>query len=317
MKSFTQKSFIMLVCFVLTVFLLPKISFAKGIIENQDPIFRDYITIGGVVLLALIVFGFIVSNNILRIRALNLENESMQRRISNYEVANKVFGSIFFECSHETNELTFDENYEAILGKMPHYKKLSEFGQTNPNIFPDDLMNIARFAQNLLKGAKYSSAEYRFIMPNGSLVWHKIEAQTFFELNGKPVSIVGRIININNQKLEMLRLQQIASSDSLTGLLSNRPAKAAISEFLQYEGKQGTHALYLLDLDNFHDVNYAVGHIAGDSILSLIAERLKAQFSDNDIVARLGGDEFIVLQKNVGEKSKIKAKADKVLEVLT
>ena len=134
MKSFTQKSFIMLVCFVLTVFLLPKISFAKGIIENQDTIFRDYITIGGVVLLALIVFGFIVSNNILRIRALNLENESMQRRISNYEVANKVFGSIFFECSHETNELTFDENYEAILGKMPHYKKLSEFGQTNPRV---------------------------------------------------------------------------------------------------------------------------------------------------------------------------------------
>ena len=148
-------------------------------------------------------------------------------------------------------------------------------------------------------------------------MWHKIEAQTFFELSGKPASIVGRIININNQKLEMLRLQQIASSDSLTGLLSNRPAKDAIKEFLSGEGKAGTHALYLIDLDNFHDVNYMVGHFTGDAILSKVAEKLKAQFDENDIFARIGGDEFIVLQKNVASIREIREHAENAVKVLS
>lgn len=306
-----------MVCMVLTFVLYPKTVLANNLSKTGFSPLSEYITIIGAVFLALIVFGLIIYNNFRNIHRLNRENKSMQKLISNYEVANKVFGSIFFEGSHETNELHFDGNYSTILGREPYYKRLSDFGQHNPYVYPDDLVEIARFGQNLQKGAKYASAEFRYIMQNGSLVWHKIEAQTFFELSGKPASIVGRIININNQKLEMLRLQQIASSDSLTGLLSNRPAKDAIKEFLSGEGKAGTHALYLIDLDNFHDVNYMVGHFTGDAILSKVAEKLKAQFDENDIFARIGGDEFIVLQKNVASIREIREHAENVVKVLS
>lgn len=103
-----------------------------------------------------------------------------------------------------------------------------------------------------------------------------------------------RITELEDQLAET---EQQAASDPLTGLnnraIFDKGLKDLASRF-------GSHfALALVDVDNFKHVNDTYGHLAGDQVLTCVANSLRAAFRSDDIVARHGGDEFAVLIKDV------------------
>ena len=57
-------------------------------------------------------------------------------------------------------------------------------------------------------------------------------------------------------------------------------------------------AVMFIDIDKFKDINDSMGHDVGDTILRVVANRLKNSIRESDIVARFGGDEFIMLVDN-------------------
>lgn len=93
-----------------------------------------------------------------------------------------------------------------------------------------------------------------------------------------------------------------ARHDMLTGL-QNRSglADALDTRLLDTARKPGRLALIYLDLDGFKAVNDTFGHIAGDRLLQLVADRLRAIVRTGDLVARIGGDEFIILTEQIGD----------------
>jgi diguanylate cyclase (GGDEF)-like protein len=108
-------------------------------------------------------------------------------------------------------------------------------------------------------------------------------------------------------------LARRASVDPLTGLANRALFRRRLGEALAGSAADGgTCALLLLDLDDFRTVNDSLGHLSGDHVLVVVAERLTARLRAGDTAARLGGDEFAVLLERVGGEREALAVADRL-----
>jgi len=92
------------------------------------------------------------------------------------------------------------------------------------------------------------------------------------------------------------RISDLASTDSLTGLLNLR----AFEEVLQQEHRKAErfnrpYTLAVIDVDNLAQVNEMLGRDAGSQVLGTVASAITRSIRSSDVAARLGGDEFIVL----------------------
>jgi len=92
------------------------------------------------------------------------------------------------------------------------------------------------------------------------------------------------------------RLQQLARSDALTGLITQR----TFYELLQHEWHRAIRyrlplSCVMLDIDFFKRINDLHGHPAGDAVLKAVAQLLRDSARKSDCVSRYGGEEFCVL----------------------
>ncbi len=70
--------------------------------------------------------------------------------------------------------------------------------------------------------------------------------------------------------------------------------------------------LLFIDVDNFKDVNDALGHAIGDQLLQRVATCLLGAVRPGDVVARLGGDEFTVILAAVSSIDEAERVADRI-----
>lgn len=112
-------------------------------------------------------------------------------------------------------------------------------------------------------------------------------------------------------------LDQLASHDSLTGLLNRRVFLDRLEHALaRAQRANGRLALLFIDLDGFKAINDAYGHAAGDALLQALAQRLREQVRAEDTVARLGGDEFVILLDHLDDEAGLQTVLDKVRAAL-
>lgn len=92
------------------------------------------------------------------------------------------------------------------------------------------------------------------------------------------------------------RLQELASTDVLTGVANRRQALYSLDKLWQEaEQNQTPLSCIMIDADGFKQINDNYGHDVGDYVLQILAKELCHAVRTDDIVCRLGGDEFLVL----------------------
>ena len=123
--------------------------------------------------------------------------------------------------------------------------------------------------------------------------------------NAKKDSEIYRLRNVELQqeieerKKVQLALEQLATTDALTGLFNRRHFYyLAEREFNRAVRYHHSLSLIMIDIDHFKTVNDAYGHLVGDRVLVEIADRIRRALRGSDVPARYGGEEFVIVLPN-------------------
>jgi diguanylate cyclase (GGDEF)-like protein/PAS domain S-box-containing protein len=155
-----------------------------------------------------------------------------------------------------------------------------------------------------------SSADF---VINATPVW-----AVAYALYGEAREVINRagfVRDMSERKKDEARLEQLAFTDSLTGLINVAHFQHLFAaEIQRHRRSERDMALLFLDLDDFKGINDSLGHAAGDQVLKDVAKCLKALVRETDIVARRGGDEFIVLLTQLSSSDSVEASCRKLID---
>jgi diguanylate cyclase (GGDEF)-like protein len=106
-----------------------------------------------------------------------------------------------------------------------------------------------------------------------------------------------RIIELQNALLAAREiLHAKATHDSLTGLLNHEEILDILDKELARSGRDGVCASVIMaDIDHFKMVNDTYGHLAGDAVLRITAEKMHSMQRSYDSIGRYGGEEFMIV----------------------
>jgi diguanylate cyclase (GGDEF)-like protein len=111
--------------------------------------------------------------------------------------------------------------------------------------------------------------------------------------------------------------REIAFQDGLTGLPNRRQYDDALKAALAAPPRGGAvHAVFLLDLNGFKQINDVHGHAIGDEVLIVVAQRLLGAVRGGDLLARFGGDEFAILARHLAGPEAATSVALRVIQAL-
>lgn len=102
--------------------------------------------------------------------------------------------------------------------------------------------------------------------------------------------------------------QKSNEHDALTGLLNRVAFEAALKRHNEAENLSALEVdgcLLYFDLDRFKLINDTYGHIAGDTVLRTVSQRLRYTLGGGVLIGRLGGDEFAALITDVSSRGNI------------
>lgn len=123
--------------------------------------------------------------------------------------------------------------------------------------------------------------------------------------------------NITERRKAEQRIRYLARIDALTKV----PNRMQFQHLLQRSIARARRSdrmlsLFYLDIDKFKEINDTFGHLAGDTTLETVAERLNDALPPNTVIGRLAGDEFAVIIDKIDAAEDQRSSLDKLAQSL-
>ena len=116
-------------------------------------------------------------------------------------------------------------------------------------------------------------------------------------------------MQVAEERKKVDALMRLAQKDSLTDLINYR----TFEELYHTKSREGAW-IFVIDLDNFKNINDTYGHMEGNQVLIRVAGVLRSTVRYYDIVCRMGGDEFLLLCNDLHNETEAKGLLQRILK---
>ncbi|TVO70453.1 sensor domain-containing diguanylate cyclase [Sedimenticola selenatireducens] len=189
------------------------------------------------------------------------------------------------------------EYVSPIVEKITGYTAEEVIGNT-PRLFKSGRTDIAVYESlwQAIKNKQSWQGEIENRRKDGRCYWEHISIAPVLNDNNELIAFVGSSTDITERKHLEQKLQELASTDPLTGIYNRRHFLAEIETHLEYSKRyKSPLSLLIIDIDNFKSINDEGGHALGDAVIQQFTQVCEQTIRNVDLLGRLGGDEFAIL----------------------
>ncbi|MDO5813048.1 MAG: sensor domain-containing diguanylate cyclase [Bacillota bacterium] len=226
-----------------------------------------------------------------------------------YEMALKDNSISILEYHIQEDKMIIDILEESKKRVYNHY--LEYISSDRTTVFKEDRQKII----DLFTLKTKDSVIYREFYRNSKNYCVKaLESTIIYNSNNEPEIILATASDITTSWNEQNNLKQKVQRDSLTHLYNFKAGKYLADDYIK-KHPFDKHALIVLDVDHFKNINDTFGHLVGNDLLVSLAKYLLVHNSNEDIVIRMGGDEFVIFIKET-DKIQIQHRCEELLDCL-
>ncbi|MFN2644040.1 MAG: diguanylate cyclase domain-containing protein [Burkholderiales bacterium] len=272
----------------------------------------------GLAVLALVVL--VVRRRFLRAAAniteLAAARDELRRERERLEAALDGSSVALWDTDLRTGRVFLSDAWSEMLGGSAG-ETVTTVDQLIALMHADDIEAAKRASLEVMKGVRSRYAvEHRVRSRSGEWKWILSRGRVTERdpASRRALRMVGTNVDITDRRRVEEAIQSAALTDPLTGLAN----RVLLGERLRLACARSARtkapfAVLYLDMDDFKQVNDALGHAAGDALLKDFGTQLRAAVRATDTVARFGGDEFVVLLEDLKAPENASRVAEKIL----
>ena len=195
-------------------------------------------------------------------------------------------------------------------GGFPIFKKWGLDAEFCKTLYNDKVIEESRIRLEE-EGVQFCKRELKIKIPNDDAV-NYIELYTH-KINDRKYMLFA--LDTTAERYREKELNRIANTDFLTKLLSRRAMDSRLLEMSNELSSDDSRVfIFMLDIDDFKNINDSYGHDIGDKVLVITAQVIR-DFVGEDYAARWGGEEFLAIFKAESLERAIET-ADAILKEL-
>lgn len=247
-----------------------------------------------------------------------LQQKKLQKKLDEetrrYALLAQFSDTVLFQYDLQTDSMHFTPNYKSLLNLRDINSEnfVKDISNTQHTYF-GDVSAISDMLQGRMQDVK-QELRIRIKAKDGKLRWCLITFKYLYTEDGTVDSVIGKIVDIDDNYRKEAQLVQEALRDGLTGLYNHTTVIDLVTQALQTD-KSGL--MFMIDIDDFKQINDRYGHDKGNYFLRVISNCLLRCFRSEDIIGRVGGDELLVYARKADGLDVVQKKMQMFYDMLS
>lgn len=221
--------------------------------------------------------------------------QSLRLSAEQHELIRKSGSYVTFQWDIDKDYIRFSKELTDWFDTPEEITHFETYIKDSKMISPESKSDLLTCMKNVKTSFDFQRQKLLLPMKSGENGWFEILAVAQNDFRGRPALVIGMLADITAQEKKLNRLKEDIRLDLFTGVYNKMEIERYGQRTLKELPAEKMLAAFILDIDDFKDINDNYGHPVGDYVLRSIADLMQKEAPEGARVGRIGGDEFLAL----------------------